>query len=260
MQKLPKQWKAKPIDRDTISCIVVQRKIQNAKKKLIHMLKSRQVDGLIIAPTKLDNTEILQLKKEQYPFVLIDRHFPKINTNYVITDNRGGMYQAVSFLINKNYKRIAFIGVQNYLEVIKQRFSGYKEALKDAKIRFANSLVKEIDYFNLEADMEAKFTELFKGPNQADAFVFATNFVATSALGVLKKMGKKIPDDIAVASFDERELFALFDPGITAVAQPTQRIGEEALNILLEEINNPDQSKEKKKVILKPEFIIRDSQ
>lgn len=230
------------------------------ERDLINMLKARQVDGLIIAPTKLDKTEILHLKKEDYPFVLIDRYFPKIETNYVITDNHKGMYRAVDFLVSKGYKKIAFVCVQNYLEVIKQRFEGYKNALRDNGLRFSNKLVKEIDYFNMDEDIHEKLYDLLSSNSDIEALVFATNFLCTAGLGALKKMGLKIPTDIAISTFDDRALFKLMNPGITAVAQPTQLIGEKALDILLDEIESGDASGEKQQVMLEPNFILRDSQ
>ncbi len=230
------------------------------EKELIRMLKSRQVDGLIIAPTKLDKSEILLLKREDYPFVLIDRYFPRIDTNYVITDNHKGMYKAVDFLVSKGYRKIAFICVQNYLEVIRQRFEGYKSALRDNGIRFSNKLVKEVDYFNLDQDMEKNIYTLMLENKEVEALVFATNFLCTSGLAALKKMNLKIPTDIAVATFDDRALFQLMNPGITAVAQPTKNLGEEALKLLLSEIHSKKKNPSKQKVILEPNFIIRDSQ
>ncbi|MCL3779713.1 LacI family transcriptional regulator [Prolixibacteraceae bacterium JC049] len=228
--------------------------------QLINMLKARQVDGLIIAPTKLDKTEILHLKKENYPFVLIDRHFPKLDTNFVITDNKVGMHKAVDFLIKKGYKKIAFICVQNYLEVIRQRFEGYKSALRDNGIRFSNKLVKEIDYFTLEQDIHEKLYDMLSSNREIEALVFATNFLCTAGLAALKKIGLNIPKDIAVATFDDRALFQLMNPGISAVAQPTQLIGEKALEVLLDEINSEDKNPQKQKITLEPNFIIRDSQ
>lgn len=230
------------------------------EKQLINMLKARQVDGLIIAPTKLDKTEILHLKKEDYPFVLIDRHFPKLETNYVITDNKLGMHKAVDFLIKKGYKKIAFICVQNYLEVIRQRFEGYKSALRDNGIRFSNKLVKEIDYFTLEQDIHEKLYDMLSSNREIEALVFATNFLCTAGLSALKKIGLNIPKDIAVATFDDRALFQLMNPGISAVAQPTQLIGEKALDVLLNQINSEEKNPPKQKVTLEPNFIIRDSQ
>ena len=178
----------------------------------------------------------------------------------MITDNKVGMHKAVDFLIKKGYKKIAFICVQNYLEVIRQRFEGYKSALRDNGIRFSNKLVKEIDYFTLEQDIHEKLYDMLSSNREIEALVFATNFLCTAGLSALKKIGLNIPKDIAVATFDDRALFQLMNPGISAVAQPTQLIGEKALEVLLNEINSEEKAPTKQKVTLEPNFIIRDSQ
>lgn len=69
------------------------------------MLRSKNIDGLIIAPTNYAKGELENLIQEKYPFVLIDRFFPELNTNYIIIDNIGCSYNLVNKLINEGRKK-----------------------------------------------------------------------------------------------------------------------------------------------------------
>jgi len=92
---------------------------------LIEMLRERQVDGLIISTTQKDTTIFKQLKKEAFPFVLIDRNLPQLQTNYVGVENIKGAYLATQKLLTNNYQKIALLKISPfYLSTIKEREVG----------------------------------------------------------------------------------------------------------------------------------------
>src|SRR5687768_9638116 len=84
---------------------------ENAQKseKLIETLLNRQVDGLIISPPANAESQINQLKKQEVPFVLVDRYFPEIDTNWVSLDNYSSTYKAVRHLVDSGFKKIGMI-------------------------------------------------------------------------------------------------------------------------------------------------------
>ncbi|MCK4400921.1 substrate-binding domain-containing protein [bacterium] len=94
------------------------------------------------------NAEIIyELKREKYPFVLIDRYYIDLETDYVITDNKRGGYTAAEYLIKLGHKRIGTIhGIE--CTAVKDRFEGYREALRDYKILLDLSLVKKVPQNN----------------------------------------------------------------------------------------------------------------
>src|SRR5690606_24677938 len=96
--------------------------------KQIEMLQQGQVDGFIIAPPAGSENQILALKRSKTPFVLIDRNFPDIETNYIIVDNVQASYEAVNHLIKKGYRKIACVTLNVHLNNMNQRVLGYKQA------------------------------------------------------------------------------------------------------------------------------------
>uniref|UniRef100_F4C8Z6 Transcriptional regulator, LacI family n=1 Tax=Sphingobacterium sp. (strain 21) TaxID=743722 RepID=F4C8Z6_SPHS2 len=230
---------------------------ENAEKSrdLIEVLIERQVDGFIIAPTERTESQIESLKKANIPFVLIDRYFPKIQTNYVITDNFGAAYRATQHLIDAGFERIGMIAYKNGLIHMKERVRGYKQAVKDAA--YGKALLKEVTYEMGEGEIQDKIDELINGKQKIDALFFATNTLSIHGLKYLNRKKLRVPDDVAVVCFDECDAFDFFYCPLTYVKQPLVEVGQQAVNILLKKINNPE--KEEEQVSLASDFVIKKS-
>jgi len=227
---------------------------------LIKVLLERQIDGLIMATCLKERKEIRALQDDRIPFVLIDRHFPQMKTNYVVVDNRLGAYQVVDHLVRQGYRRIGLLRISpSYLMPIRMRYEGYRDALKEHGIRYDKRLVKEIPFDSIEEDMEQSLLELLKRPVNAEALFFLNNDLTVAGLNVIKKIGLRIPQDVAIVSFDDLLLFRLLYPSITAVAQPWKEMAREAVRILMKEIQAADKPVEKEQIILPPEVRIRKS-
>ncbi|MCB0807288.1 MAG: LacI family DNA-binding transcriptional regulator [Bacteroidales bacterium] len=229
------------------------------ENRLIEMLRERQVDGLLISSTQKDTRTFTALKKEHFPFVLIDRHLPKLKTNYVGVDNFAGAKKATEMLIQNGYRNIALLKISPaHLSSVREREYGYREALKNYGIRFNGDLVKELDFENITSDAVSVLDELLSGSDPADALFTVNNSIAVACLERLNQLGLRIPEDIALLSFDDIELFRLVNPGITAIAQPVEDIGERAVNILLQQIEEAVNG-EVNREILPVELIFRQS-
>jgi len=119
-------------------------RIPEREVKLIAAMRSKQVDGLIIAPTEHLQNEMNKLLNDNFPFVLIDRFYPDVNTNYVIINDVNTTYRLVRNLIDKGRRRIAFITVDTKISALADRLTGYKNALDAANIPFDPELYCEL--------------------------------------------------------------------------------------------------------------------
>jgi LacI family transcriptional regulator len=128
-------------------------------EKMINILKSRQVDGLIMTPTEGSEELILGLAKEKMPMVLVDRAFPSIKTNSVLINNYEISYKAAQELIKRGCKNIALLTYKQDHFHINERKRGCLEALKDAKIYKAEN-IKEVRYENLKEDIDQAISQL----------------------------------------------------------------------------------------------------
>jgi LacI family transcriptional regulator len=226
-------------------------------RELIHVLINRQVDGLIIVAAENAESEVEYLKKKEVPFVLIDRNFPSVESNFIGIDNYRIAYKAVEYLIRQGCRRIAFINYDTTFFHLNERSRGYLEALKDHGLagqtdqggdadradqggqadQAGAGWLREIRKPFYEEDVAAAVRELTSPEIACDGIFFATDTLAITGLKNLISLKINIPSDIAFLSFDEAEAFALFQVPVTHYRQPLEEIGVSAVEMLLEEIH-----------------------
>jgi LacI family transcriptional regulator len=210
---------------------------------LINVLIKRQVDGFIIVPTENSEKQIQYLNEQNIPFVLIDRYFPGIPANYVVTDNYQASYDAVLHLIKNDRKKIGLIAYKSNLIHMKERKRGYTEALKDNKLLTKTSLIREVSFNNITEDVDKSLTELLDSKLKVDALFFATNTLAMQGLKFLIRKKYRIPEHVAVVCFDESDVFDFFNFPLAFVNQPLERVAKEAVQMLVNQTHDNDNSK-----------------
>ena len=229
-------------------------------KKQIEMLQQGQVDGFIIAPPAGSENQILALKKSKIPFVLIDRHFPDIETNYIGIDNIQASYEAISYLIKKGYRKIACITLNVHLNNMNQRVLGYKQALIDHNINVDENLIKMMPFTHEKDDLIEVVKELEPGnKSKVEAVFFTTSKLGIMGIETLHSMGLNIPNDIAVVSFDDPDAYKISQPPVSAIAQPLKELGVESVKLLVEQMTGKKAVHDTKKVILNAIFVSRKS-
>ncbi|NOY36891.1 MAG: LacI family transcriptional regulator [Chlorobi bacterium] len=231
------------------------------ESRLIRLMLERQSDGLIIASSQPNTADILNLRRDNVPFVLIDRYFPQVKTNYVVVDNHKAAYNVVTHLINLGYRKIALVKISpEYLTPIRFRLAGYRDALRDHGIRYDKHIVREIPFGEgLANQMEPMMHDLLFRPLSVEAVFFLNNSLALAGLEVINRMNLRIPQDVAIVSFDDIDVFRLFHPPVTAVAQPYREMAKEAVRILVKEIQSPHKRNEKSQMVFAAKLEIRRS-
>lgn len=223
--------------------------------ELIAMFRDRHVDGYIIAPPPGAEEEIAALIKDELPVVLFDRYFPGIDTSYVVTDNLYGTYNATQYFIDHGYKKIAFITFSSHQTQMQARMEGYEKALKEHNL---TPYIKEVD-FNQDSQFIIDPIHDFLKDQKFDAILFGTNRIGVCGLKVINNLGIKVPDDVAVISFDDYDVFELYSPSITAIAQPIEEIADNVISILLNKMNTPAAARKNQEITLHTELKVRGS-
>lgn len=225
-------------------------------RELIQLFKSRNVDGYIITPPKGIEKELKQLLQEELPFVLFDRYFPKINADYVIIDNFEGTQEAIKHFQDQGFKNIAFVTLDSDQTQMNERLRGYQLAMREhempeyiLKIPFKQDLEK----------VRNQFKAFFSAQQQIDAVLFATNYLAIKGFETLRNLNIKIGEDVAVIAFDDHEFFKVFNPPITAVAQPMKALSDHLISILLKKLHDESEPELQNQIILPTNLIIRES-
>jgi LacI family transcriptional regulator len=228
-------------------------------ESLISNMKNSAVDGFIITPTKNLLEEITQLKKENIPFVLIDRTIPGIEVNTVTLDNYSGAYNLTRHLADNGYQHIGFITLSEGMSQMEDRKRGYLEALNKNKQHPLESSLLEVSFQDTDVNVIESIQQYLKKNKKLDALFFATNYLGINGLEALQKSKINIPGDIAVVSFDDNTLFRLTTPSITVAAQPVEEIASSSIDLLLKSIKKKGKVPQPVGVVLQPTIIIRNS-
>jgi LacI family transcriptional regulator len=226
-------------------------------KLLIDVFLNRQVDAIIIAPTENTEKLIQGLQKRDVPVVLVDRYFPKIDVDCVMINNFQAAYNAVEHLISNGRNKIAMMTYDNNLVHMQERVNGFKNALKDNGLKFRNSWLKKVSYQHITRDVVSELKSLLTPNVQVDAFFFATNTLAVEGLKVISKSGIRVPEDLAIISFDESDAFDLFYPPVTFVSQSVEEIGKQAVNLVVGRLANP--KKKYERIVVEAKLVVRSS-
>lgn len=227
-------------------------------KDLITMYRERHVDGYIITPSEGMEDEVNALIKEGMPVVLFDRKLANVDCDVVVIDNEESTYQAVKHLIKQGFKEIAFITLNSLQWQMQERLNGYERAIQEAGL---TSNLKELTFVASTegSEIERHISAYLKRKPNLDAVLFGTNYIGVSGLKAIRSMGLQIPNDIAVASFDDHDVFQLNSPSITAIEQPLGKIAEQLITMLLERITIPYTETPAREVVLPAKLLIRNS-
>ena len=207
------------------------------ESELISTMLSRGVDGLIIASSQKNKEDIQELKNSQFPFVLIDRFYPELETNFVGEDNEGGASRATNQLVSRGRKRIGFVTLKTGLEVLHQRLTGFRLSMKQNGLPIEDEWIRELNYEYSESDMLELIKSMVRDPASIDGIVFATHFLAASGIRALKDLNVQVPEDVALVSFGQMNAFDITDPPVSSIIQPVDELGDKAVEILLENLS-----------------------
>ncbi|KJD31447.1 LacI family transcriptional regulator [Tamlana nanhaiensis] len=226
----------------------------------INSLINSQVDGILmsISNTKIDNSDTFKtLVKKGFPFVFFDRKKDIEGISSVTTNDFEAGYIATEHLIKQGCKRVAHLTNNHALDIFKDRFLGYKKALEDYGLEFDSEIVIKTPY---KIDEGKKHTrDLLALKNPPDGIFAVHDYLAFGAIQEIKAQGKNVPDDICVMGFSNEPFAKFLELSITTVNQSPLKMGKFAAQALLEQINNPNNIKVEKHVVLTPELLVRKS-
>lgn len=222
--------------------------------EMIRLFKAKGVDGIIVAPTKRSKIEVQRLIEEAYPLVTIDRYFPELNASYIIINNRDSSYMLTKHLIHKGCKKIAIITTNPHLVTMNQRREGYEDALRESKLRIDPHLYGLVDYVDYEKNIYRVLDDLFKNVPDVDGFFFTTHILAIETFQYFHEKG--IAPDFEFASIHEIPLFKVLAPYINVARFPIVEIGQNAVRMLIEQIDFREQNRKKRPRKMTPKQLI----
>jgi LacI family transcriptional regulator len=230
----------------------------SADKELEYLRQAREkrTDGMLIYPVQADSRYIKELRRNPVPFVFLNRHADAVDVDFVINDNVHGAYLAVNHLVQKGHRRITYVCARPNASSGKERIAGCRKATQEA------GLPSEcLDLLVCEETIESCYKlvkELVAKDKRPSAIFVWDDRLAIGAMKAIGEANLRIPQDVALVGYDDIEISAYLHPPLTTVRQPTHQIGQTAARILLDKLES-EETPEPKKIILKPELVVRET-
>ncbi len=209
----------------------------------MEMLANGSIDGFIMSLSKqtMEKQDLHHLREvlnQGMPIVMFDRVSNDISCDKIIIDDVAAAHSATEFLLRKNKKRLGLISTVDYVSVGRLRTQGFKQALNQRGFNCEPFQVLKIE------DAESCENEIndFIASNDFDAILAVNELFAVTASKKLQKMGKRIPEDVAIVAFTDGMLSKYASPTLTTIGQNGEEMGGLAAKKLIERLekNNSD--------------------
>ena len=224
----------------------------------VESLLNSQVDAIFMSTSSRNTDTFDKILKKKIPLIFFDRKKTMDNVSSVTIDDFAGGYIATKHLIDQGCKKIAHVSTGDLnIEIFRERFAGYKQALYDNNIPFNEEYVLTTKS-NIEDGREA-VKKLFSLKNKPDAIFSASDFVALGAIKELQEMKIKVPKDVAIVGFSNEPFTNFLELSISTVDQFPLEMGRMTARVFLTQTDMTDLDKIQKKVVIEPKLIVRKS-
>ncbi|MCX6302342.1 MAG: LacI family DNA-binding transcriptional regulator [Bacteroidia bacterium] len=225
--------------------------------KAVETLLSGRADGILVSLSKVTENfdHFRKIMKAGIPLVFFDRVCDELETDRVIVDDEKGAYDATNHLIHTGCSNIIHLSGPPNLIIGKNRKAGFIRALKEHRIPIrAENIIK------CDTAPEARIIvpEILKRTKKPDGIFAVNDLTAAETMKIVKLNGYKVPDDISIIGFTSGMISDLTDPPLTSVQQHGYIVGQEAVNLLIKNIENRNEIPFQTKVI-KTELVIKGS-
>lgn len=224
------------------------------EEETINALNHRQMDGIIFVETWHRSAKAIRRITDK-PFAFVHRIFRGESENSIRVDEAYGARLAVSHLIELGHKKIAFINGPKTWDAAKERLRGYQAELATHQIGFDANLVKEGDWEVKGGHAAAQ--KLMGRANRPTAIFAANDLMALGALYAVQEAGLRVPEDIAVVGYDNRNFAGIIRPALTTVTLPAYEMGDAAAKLLLNLIS--DEIADVENIEIRGKLIVRQS-
>lgn len=227
---------------------------EEAERRETEIMIQRQVAGLLVTPIGSHDDHFAAANKEGMPIVSFDRPLRHFEVDTLVVDNRAASAKVTEHLIGHGHQNILCLADEWKIFTKAERVAGYSEAMRRAQLPVRVSLVGAM------SGSIADQLELALNSKPAPTAIFATsNVIALEVLRELQRRSIPMPEQMALAAFDDFDAATLVRPTVTVVRQPIVELGRTATSMLLARLSGDASSHQPSRVVLPTELIIRES-
>jgi len=226
---------------------------EDVERRETEIMVHKQVAGMLVIPAGSQNDHLLEAQRSGIAVVSMDRPLENLEADAIVVDNCAASSRATEHLIGHGHRHILCLANDEKIFTKSERVKGYSQAMRRANLPVRVSLVGPMSG-TLSDNLGFALNS-----NPAPTAIFVTDDVlAVEALREFKKRSIKVPDQIALVSFDDFDAATLVIPTITVVRQPVVELGKRAASVLLGRLNDAGPSKVSQ-IVLQTELILRES-
>ncbi len=223
---------------------------------LLKSMKSRRIDGLILATAHRKDAVVDSCIEDGIPLVLVNRTVDGRDVDSVTTDDALGIELAVEHLLEQGHSHIAYLGGPVDTSTGNDRYQAFRKMMKSGRFTSAPKLIHNCKGFHEEGGYRGML-KLLKSGEPFTAVVVANDLLALGSLDALREQGLECPRDISITGFNDMPFVDRLQPPLTSLRIPHNQIGVEAARLLLAQIREPGRSKVALK--LEPQLMVRGS-
>jgi LacI family transcriptional regulator len=222
---------------------------------VLQSLEEKRVDGIVLCSSRLDDGELRTVVDRHPAVVLVNRELENAGAGVVLVDDETGGRAVAQHLLQAGHKAVGLLAGPPASRSGHQRARGYRAALAAAGLPYRPDWVR--DCSPVVESGQAVASALLAAHPELTALECYNDLVAVGAQQACADLGRRVPDDVAVAGFDYIVLAALVTPPLTTCRVPRYELGAQAMRLLLEQIGGCPQGH--RKIVLRPDLVVRAS-
>lgn len=228
------------------------------ERRLLEGSGTRMLDGLVLSPWALPPEELSRLA-DRLPLVVLGERDPAGLTDHVSVDNVAAAHAVTSHLLGLGRRRIAAVGLQPHLAngTATQRLLGHRRALAEAGLEPEDALEVPVEALHRAQGARA-VAALLDAPDPPDAVFCFSDGLALGALRAALQRGCRVPEDLALAGFDDIEDGRYATPSLTTVSPDKQQIAARALMCLADRVDRRGAAPAQR-VVVPHRLVVRES-
>ena len=233
-------------------------KSSEQEARLVDQFLDHGVDGLLIIPVEEPNPKlnhIYNLIKTKFPCVFISSYYKGLKKNCVMTELYEGSYLMTSYLLDHEYKSLVLVAGNPEVITFQERINGFKQAFFDRGMIAKDSQIVEASGMSFQGGYDS-ISKVLSTLNP-DAILAINDVMAMGIISSLKASGINVPEDVAVAGFDDLSISAIQETPLTTVRQPMDEMCNKAVDLLFDLINGNPGIEEP--LYIQPEIVLRKS-
>lgn len=229
---------------------------QKSERAIFDSMKSRRIDGLILATAHIEDPIVEDCIEEQLPVVLVNRTIDTHDVTEVINNDELGIQLAVAHLIELGHKQIAFLGGPQNTSTGRDRYRAFRNLADNGQFELDPDLCASCTAFT-EAAGHTSMLGILDCNKPFSAVVAANDLLALGCYDALEERGVSCPGDVSVTGFNNMPFVDRFSPPLTSLHIPHDELGVRAANLLLAEIRDSDAPRTT--IRLDPVLVVRGS-